>query len=77
MQGKKQKKKKYLRGMIDLFKKTPILIGPRREKTGLWGFANNKGADQTAYQRSLISAFVISSLERAISKLSTGAISIF
>ena len=34
-----------------------------------WGFANNKGAYQTAYQHSLISAFVnsCSSFERAIS----------
>ena len=34
--------------------------GPRREKTCLRGFANNKGADQPAHPRRLISAFVIS-----------------
>ena len=30
-----------------------VLFGPRREKTCLWGFANNKGAGQPAqtYQR--------------------------
>ena len=33
--------------------------GPRREKTCLQGFANNKGEDQPAHPRNLISAFVI------------------
>ena len=33
--------------------------GPRRDKTCRWWFANNKGADQPAHARSLISAFVI------------------
>ena len=42
---------------------------PRREKTCLRGLANNKGADQTAHPRSLISAFVLRSLESIISKL--------
>ena len=32
---------------------------PRRKKTGLQGFANNKAADQPAHPRSLISTFVI------------------
>ena len=36
-----------------------FIIGPRREKTCLKGFANNTGADQPAHPRSLISAFVI------------------
>ena len=35
------------------------LNGPRREKTCLRWVANNKGADQPAHMRSLISAFVI------------------
>ena len=35
------------------------LFGPRGDKTCLWWFANNKGADQPAHARSLISAFVI------------------
>ena len=35
------------------------------------GFANNRGADQPALPRSLISAFVIRCLERIISKLAT------
>ena len=33
--------------------------GPRRENTCLQWFSNNKGADQPAQIRSLISAFVI------------------
>ena len=45
--------------------------GPRREKTCLRGFTNNKGADQPAHPRSLISAFVIRFLESIISKLAT------
>ena len=43
--------------------------GPRREKTCLRRFANNKGADQPAQPRSLISPFVIRCLESTISKL--------
>ena len=46
-----------------------ILYGPRREKTCLRGFANNKGADQPAHPRRLISAFVILFLESIISKV--------
>ena len=51
--------------------------GPRREKTCLRRFANNKGADQPAHPRRLISAFVIRFLESTISKLATSEISIF
>ena len=40
--------------------------GPRREKTCLRGFANNKSADQPAHPRSLISAFVIRFVESII-----------
>ena len=40
-------------------------------------FVSNKGADQTAHPRSLISAFVIRSLERIIYRLVTSEISIF
>ena len=50
--------------------------GPRREKTYLQGFANNKGADQPVHLRSLISAFVIPILESTISKLATSEISV-
>ena len=53
------------------------LIGPRREKTCLRRFANNKGADQPAHLRSLVSVFVIRLLESIISRLATSEISIF
>ena len=51
--------------------------GPQREKTGLVGFENNKGADQPAHQSILLSVFVISILESIISKLATGEIQLF
>ena len=47
------------------------LYGPRRKKPCLRWVANNKGADQPAHPRSLISAFVIGLLESIISKLAT------
>ena len=50
---------------------------PRLEKTCRRWLANNKGADQPAHSRSLISTFVIRFLESAISKLATSEISIF
>ena len=40
-------------------------------------FANNKGADQPAHTRSLISAFVIRLLQSIISGLASSEISIF
>ena len=49
-------------------------FGPRREKTCLQRFTNNKGADQPAHSRSLISAFDIRFLERTICKLAAGKI---
>ena len=36
-----------------------FIIWALHEKTCLWWFAKNKGADQPAHLRSLISAFVI------------------
>ena len=51
--------------------------GLRREKICLRGVANNKGADQPAHTRSLISAFAIRLLESIISKLATSEFSIF
>ena len=53
------------------------LIGHRREKACLRGFANNTGADQPAHPRSLISAFVIRFSESIVCELATGEISIF
>ena len=56
---------------------TAMEYGPLREKTCLRGVATNKGADQPAHPRSLISAFVIRYLESIICKRATGEISIF
>ena len=53
------------------------IYGPRRKKTCLQRFANNKGADQPVHPHRLISAFVICFLENIISKLATNEISIF
>ena len=53
------------------------IFGPRREKTCLWGSANNTGADQPAHPRSLISAFVLRFLKSIIGALATGEISTF
>ena len=55
----------------------PLSYGPRREKTCLPGFANNKDADQPAHSHSLINPFVIRFLESIVSKLASGEISIF
>ena len=43
----------------------------------LLGFCDNKGADQPAHPRSLISAFVIHVLESKISRLAISEISMF
>ena len=48
--------------------------GPRRAKTCLRGVANNKGAEQLAHPRRLISAFVFHLLESTISILITSEI---
>ena len=53
------------------------IIGYRCKKTCLRWFANNKGTDQPAYLRSLISAFVIYAVEGIKSKLDTSDISVF
>ena len=64
---------RYLR----LLKVYTCLYRPRREKTCLWGFGNNTGADQPAHTCRLISAFVIRFMEciTCISKLATSEIS--
>ena len=43
----------------------------------VFGAVNNKGADQLVHPHSLINTFVIRLLEKIISKLATGEISIF
>ena len=56
---------------------TSTLYGPRREKTCLRGFANNKGADQPVHSHRLVSIFIICFAESMISKFATREISIF
>ena len=51
--------------------------GPRRKKTCLWWFTSNKGTDQPAHPRKLISAFVVRVLESIISDLATSEFSSF
>ena len=48
---------------------------PSHEKICLMSYASNKGADQPAHPRSLISAFVVCCLESIISLDSTAQIS--
>ena len=62
---------------LEILQLCMIIYGPRREKTCLWWFAKNTGADQPAHPRSLISAFVIRVLESIISRLATSEISNF
>ena len=47
------------------------------QESCLCGFANNKGANQPAHPRSLVSVFVIRFLKSIISKLATSEISVF
>ena len=62
---------KVLRGVVFLYllHKTGLC-----EKTCLREFKNNKGADQPAHPRSLISAFVIRLLESILSRLARSEI---
>ena len=45
---------------------TMFIIGPGHAKTCLISYANNKGADQPAHPRSLISTFVVRCLDSMI-----------
>ena len=49
---------------------------PRHEKTRFMPYANNKGADQPAHLRSLISTFVVHCLDSIIPILAIAKISI-
>ena len=53
------------------------IIWASHEKTCLWRSVDNKGADQPAHTRSLISPFVIRLLESSISILASREIPIF
>ena len=48
---------------------------PGNEKICLMSYANNKGTDQPAHQRSLISAFIVHCLDSIISLVSIAEIS--
>ena len=50
-------------------------IKPGHEKTCLMSYANNKGAEQPAHPRSLISAFVVRCLDSVMSLVSITKIS--
>ena len=52
-----------------------FIIEPGHEKTCLMSYASNKGADQPAHARSLISAFVVRCLVSIISLDSISEIS--
>ena len=74
----RKKKKLHTEKMLEeVFISFLLTYGPHREKTCLWGVANNTGADQPTHLRSLVCAFVICFLESFICKLATGEISFF
>ena len=52
-----------------------LIYEPGHEKMCLMSYANNKGADQPAHSRSLISAFVVRCLDSIISPDSIAEIS--
>ena len=52
-----------------------ILLEPGHEKTCLMSYANNKGADQPAHPRSLISTFVVRYLDSVMFQVSVTKIS--
>ena len=53
----------------------PNINEPGREKMCLISYTNNKGADQPAHPRSLISVFVVHCLDSAMSLVSVTKIS--
>ena len=62
---------------LTFYRFSPTYSINSHEKTCLLGFANNTGADQPVYPRSLNSAFVILFLESIMCEHATGEISIF
>ena len=60
---------------IFFFWPKPNTFEPGHEKMCLMAYANNKGADQPAHPRSLISAFVVRCLDTIISLNSIAEIS--
>ena len=61
--------------MLDVSGDYFIANEPGHEKTCLMSYANNKGADQPAHPRSLISAFVVRCLDSVMSLVSVTKIS--
>ena len=54
---------------------TPLLYGPGHAKMCLMPYANNKGADQPAHLRSLISTFAVHCLDSMICILAISKVS--
>ena len=54
-----------------------FILGPGHAKTCLMPYANNKGADQPAHLRSLISTFVVRCLDSMICILAISKVSRF
>ena len=65
---------KYIRSYL-VQVKLPKTNEPGHEKTCIMSYANNKGADQPAHPRSLISAFVVRCLDSVMSLVSVTKIS--
>ena len=65
----------FLRMCSLLVKEHIFVFEPGHEKMCLMSYANNKGADQPAHPRSLISAFVVRCLDSIISLDSIAEIS--
>ena len=63
--------------VIVLWLKLHTLCGPGRAKTCLMPYANNKGADQPAHPRNLISTFVVRCLDSMICILAISKVSRF
>ena len=61
--------------IYDLYPQNKYINEPGHEKMCLMSYANNKGADQPAHPRSLISAFVLRCLDSIISQNSIDEIS--
>ena len=59
------------------FDAAQLLFGPGHAKTCLKPYANNKGADQPAHPRSLISTFVVRCLDSMICILAISKVSRF
>ena len=67
---------KLLTGTLNLNTNLQLLkVEPVHEKMYLMSYVNNKGADQPAHPRSLISAFVVRCLDSIISLDSIAEIS--